>query len=297
MPRNRPRAVDSPRAQLLAGLPVEERRMQLHGVSTTVLEGGDGPPVVLLHGPGEYAVKWLRVIPDLASSHRTIVPDLPGHGSSEPLGDPPDAQRVLGWLDELIDRTCSRPPVLVGQILGGAIAARFASARSDRLDSVVLVDALGLAPFDPAPEFAQALGEFMADPTDDSHDRFWSLCAFDLDTLRGRLGDRWEQIKAYNLDRARTPALQATQHALMQEFGMPQIPAADLERIAAPTALIWGRHDLATSLTVAEAASARYGWPLHVIENAADDPPIEQPERFLQALRVSLGTSSGTAAR
>ena len=46
-----------------------------------------------------------------------------------------------------------------------------------------------------------------------------------------------------------------------------------------PTTLIWGRHDLATPLRVAEAASARYGWPLHVIEDAADDPPVERPRR------------------
>ena len=61
--------------------------------------------------------------------------------------------------------------------------------------------------------------------------------------------------------------------------------------IAVPTTLIWGRHDLATRLSIAEAASARYGWPLHVIENAADDPPIEQPEAFVRALRAALGSS------
>jgi hypothetical protein len=43
---------DDAREGLLAGLPVTERRLQLADVSTAVLEGGDGPPVVLLHGPG-----------------------------------------------------------------------------------------------------------------------------------------------------------------------------------------------------------------------------------------------------
>jgi pimeloyl-ACP methyl ester carboxylesterase len=66
------------------------------------------------------------------------------------------------------------------------------------------------------------------------------------------------------------------------------IPSADLERIAVPTTLIWGRHDLGVRLDVAEAASARYSWPLHVIENARDDPAIEQPEAFLEALRAAL---------
>jgi ubiquinone/menaquinone biosynthesis C-methylase UbiE len=56
-----------------------------------------------------------------------------------------------------------------------------------------------------------------------------------------------------------------------------------------PTTLIWGRHDRATPLSVAEAASARYGWPLKVIENCNDDPPVEQPEALLRALRTALG--------
>lgn len=41
-----------PRARLLAGAPVTERRLPLAGVDTAVLEGGEGPPVVILHGQG-----------------------------------------------------------------------------------------------------------------------------------------------------------------------------------------------------------------------------------------------------
>ena len=106
--------------------------------------------------------------------------------------------------------------------------------------------------------------------------------------MRNRMGERWELLKAYNLDRALTPSVQAAFHVLMQQFGLPAIPAEDLARIAVPTNLIWGRHDRATSLSVAEAARARFGWPLHVIEDCADDPPIEQPEAFLRALRAAL---------
>ncbi len=51
-----------PRGLLLAGLPVTEKRFRFAGISTTVLEGGDGLPIVLLHGPGEHSAKWLRVI-------------------------------------------------------------------------------------------------------------------------------------------------------------------------------------------------------------------------------------------
>ena len=60
-----------------------ERRLSLNHLSTAVLEGGDGPPIVLLHGPAAYAAQWRRVIPDLVTTHRVIAPDLPGHGASD----------------------------------------------------------------------------------------------------------------------------------------------------------------------------------------------------------------------
>ncbi|MBA3473655.1 MAG: alpha/beta hydrolase [Rubrobacter sp.] len=281
-------AGDDARERLLTGIPVTERRLQLAGISTAVLEGGDGPPVVLLHGPGGYAAHWMRVIPDLVSTHRVIAPDLPGQGASEVADGQLDADRVFAWLGELIERTCASPPALVGFTLGGAIAARFAIDRGDRVSRLVLVDAFGLSEFQPAPEFGLALNDYLAEPSERTHEGLWRRCMFDLDGLRDRMGERWEPYKTYNLDRARTPSVQAALGIHMGQFGIPAIPSPDLARIAVPTTLVWGRHDLATRLQIAEAASARYGWPLHVIEDCADEPPIEQPEAFLGALRAAL---------
>jgi pimeloyl-ACP methyl ester carboxylesterase len=113
--------------------------------------------------------------------------------------------------------------------------------------------------------------------------------------MRARLGETWQRLKAYNLDRAGDPRLSAQQEKLMQEFGIPAIPSAELASIAVQTTLIWGRHDLATRLATAEATSARYGWPLHVIDRAGDDPPLEQPEAFVEALRAALGAEKSSS--
>ncbi len=279
------------RAELLAELPVRELRLEICGVSTAVLEGGDGPPLVLLHGPAGNATHWMGVIPVLTASHRVIVPDLPGHGASVAAGSALAADQVLAWLDELVWRTCDSPPVLVGQTLGGAIAARLAISRPGRVDGLVLIDTFGLAPFQLPPDFAQALTSFLAQPDPHTHEALWRHCAFDLDTLRKRMGGRWKPFETYNLERARDPAVQAAVSALVREFGAA-IPAQELERIGVPTTLIWGRHDRATPLAVAEAASRRYGWPLEVIENASDDPPVEQPEALLRSLRLALRRSN-----
>jgi pimeloyl-ACP methyl ester carboxylesterase len=152
----------------------------------------------------------------------------------------------------------------------------------------VLIDTFGLTQLRPAPEFAHALTQFLAQPTAQTHQSLWRHCACDLDGLRQQMGALWEPFEAYNIDRARTPSVQGALPILMERLGVPTIPAADLARIIIPTTLIWGRHDLATPLSIAEAASAYYGWPLYVIENANDDPPMEQPEALLRALRTAL---------
>lgn len=280
------------RERLLAGLPVVEHRIDLAGVSTGVLVGGEGSPLVLLHGPGEHALKWVRVLPALVREHLVIAPDLPGHGSSASGGGTVSAEGALQWLGELLDATCPVPPVLLGQIAGGAMAARLAAGGGHRLAHLILVDSLGLAPFSPAPEFGQAIGAFLAEPDELTFDRLWRGCAFDLERLRGTMGEQWEAYATYSLERARTPGVRAAVHRLMEQFGFPAIPAEVLARIEVPTALIWGRHDLATSLTVAEEASRRYGWPLWVVDDAADDPAFEQPGRFIETLRAVVARSA-----
>lgn len=255
-------------------LSVSERRVDAAGVSTAVLEGGDGPTLVLLHGPAGNATHWQRVIGELIPTHHVIAPDLPGHGATISNGDVDAVQ----WLRELIAAMCTERPVVVGYALGGAIAARYALAHPVR--ALVLVDALGLTDFAPAPDFGEALHAFLAAPSDETHDALWQHCAFDLDRLRGQLP--WESFRAANVAGARDlSGLQAL---------MAYTAPVALDALTAPTTLIWGRHDKATPLQVAEAASLRHGWPLHVIDDCADDPPLEQPGAFLTALRAALAT-------
>jgi pimeloyl-ACP methyl ester carboxylesterase len=281
-----PGGEEDARERLLDGIPVTERRFHLAGVSTSVLEGGAGDPLLLLHGPGGYGAMWQQVIPDLTTTHRVIAPDLPGHGTSTVADGPLDAGRVISWLGELIEQRCPTPPILVGQLVGGAIAARFAADHGDRVDRLVLVVPLGLAPFQPSPAFGAALTGFLAQPSADTHDDLWKHCVFDLEALQRQPAARWESMKAYNLDRARTAS--AALQVLMEQFGIPAIPEAVLARVVAPTSLIWGRHDSIVPLSVAEAASTRHRWPLLVIENAGNEPAIEAPDAFLRALRTAL---------
>jgi FAD/FMN-containing dehydrogenase/pimeloyl-ACP methyl ester carboxylesterase len=276
--------METARDALLDGSGVERRRLEAAGVATTVLEGGSGAPVVRLHGPAGNAAHWLRVLPELTRTHRVVAPDLPGHGATGPADD------VVSWLRALIEQTCDAPAALVGHALGAAIAARYAAAPGTRVERLVLVDPLGLAPFAPEPEFAAALEAFLTDPGERTHDALWAHCAHDLPRLRAALGARWAPFRAGNVTNARTPA---AVHDLMERFGLAPIPVHERERITAPTTLIWGRHDRATPLAIGEAAQRRHGWPLRVIEDAGDDPAMEQPGPFVRALRAALADAAG----
>ena len=288
-------ATDAERARerILAGAPVTERRLELAAISTAVLEGGEGREVLLLHEPGAFAGQWMRVIPDLVATHRVIAPDLPGHGASEVTEGELDGERVLGWLGELIERTCASPPALVGHLGSGSIAARFAVEHGERLRSLALVDSFGLGKFRPSPWFALALFRYVARPTERTYDGLMQRCTVNYAGVRAEMGERWEAFAAYTLERARAPSGKAALRVLMRDLAVPAIPPTDLGRIDVPTSLIWGRHDPVNRLRVAEAASERYHWPLHVIEHAGDDPPIEQPDAFLRALRATVADPEG----
>lgn len=272
------------RRQLIAATPLTEQRLTVAGIPTAVLVGGDGPPVVLLHGPGEFALTWMRVMTGLAEAHRVVAPDLPGHGASGLGEEPPDRERVLAWLGELIEQTCPSPPYLAGHLAGGAIAMRFAIEHGDRVRGLALIDTYGLNRLRPSPAFSLTLVGFLARPTAGSRDRFFRRCFVDMAGLQQQLGSLWAPLMALALQGARSSDGKSAVRSLMSQFGLRAIPDAELARISVPTSLVWGRHDRQTPLAVGQRASERFGWPLHVIEGAADDPAFEQPAAVLEAL-------------
>ncbi len=114
-------SIDTPRRRLLDGLPVRERRVVAGGVATALLEGGDGPPLLLLHGGIECGgVYWAPVLARLAEQHRIVVPDAPGLGESAPVAELDDARvRALA-------PRADRPDLRRAAGAGGALAVRHA---------------------------------------------------------------------------------------------------------------------------------------------------------------------------
>ena len=92
-------AADRLAARLVEGIPVSARRIEVAGVSTALLDGGAGPPVVLLHGHGGFAESLGEEIAGLVDGYRIVAPDLPGLGRSELRGGQfgPAGTTWSGW--------------------------------------------------------------------------------------------------------------------------------------------------------------------------------------------------------
>src|SRR5208337_1428824 len=77
-------------------------------VTTTVGEqivwhGGDGPWLVLLHGAGDQAGTWNKVAPELKRHFQLLIPDLAGHGESDPAAGVLSLGTLLAALEQVLD--------------------------------------------------------------------------------------------------------------------------------------------------------------------------------------------------
>jgi 2-hydroxymuconate-semialdehyde hydrolase len=280
----------SARERLLAGVPVAERRIRLAGVSTSLLEAGDGPPLVLLHGGIETGgAYWTPVVERLAERHRLVIPDIPGLGESKPLADM-SVDAFAAWFQELLEATCDDRPTLIAHSLGAALSARYAARIAGSLRRFVIYAAPAIGPYRIPLGLLFRVAMFDLRPSAKSAERLDRFGFFDLDAARRRGHREWiEAWSTYARERARVPHVKRTMRWLIKTC-TKEVPEAELRRIGVPTDLIWGSHDRFVRLAHGERASARLGWPLHVIDETGHVPHIERPEAFLNALPADIAT-------
>jgi pimeloyl-ACP methyl ester carboxylesterase len=131
-------------AQAPAAQPSKEA--VVFGQKIQYTDAGSGPIVVLLHGLGGNGTNWAFNTPALAEKFRVIVPDQVGFGRS----DKPLINYRIGTYVDFLDKFLSELKVeratLVGNSMGGWVAALYALRYPNKVDRLVLVDSAGFAP-------------------------------------------------------------------------------------------------------------------------------------------------------
>ena len=124
---------------------LEERFAELRGVRMRYFVGGDGSPLILVHGLGGAGSNWAELAPLLTRRYSLLVPDLPGHGGSSALpavsGLEPFADRVA----LVAEREGMLPAPVVGHSLGGMVVLRLALRRPRDVQAIVLAGSAGLS--------------------------------------------------------------------------------------------------------------------------------------------------------
>src|ERR1039457_6813353 len=111
-----------------------------------VWHGGAGPLLVLLHGAGDQAGTWNKVAPELMRHFQLVIPDLAGHGESEPVAGVLSLGTLLTALEQVLDAAPWRdaPLVLAGNSLGAWMAMLYvekcAQKYPQRVTRVILID-------------------------------------------------------------------------------------------------------------------------------------------------------------
>ncbi len=275
------------RNRMLQGLELQQDRVDIDGITTSVLEGGRGSSIVLLHGGIECGgVYWAPVVSRLAEHHRLVIPDVPGLGESAPAARL-DQSTFDSWFAALLRLKCPDPPVVVAHSLLGSLEARSASRPEGRLQRLIIYAAPGVGRYRMPLGLRVAAVRFGMRPSARNAERFDRFALFDFDATRHRDPAWFAAFSAYTISRAKVHHVKATMRHLVAS-GTAQLPDADLQTIGVPTVLVWGRHDRMVPLAIAESAATRTGWPMSVIDNAGHVPHIEQPDAFVAALRSAM---------
>lgn len=115
-----------------------QRFVDVGGVGTRVVEAGDGPPLVLLHGTGGHAEAYLRNLATLSRRFHVMAYDMIGHGFTDKPDHPYTLDVYSKQLEGLLDALGIERAHLSGESLGGWVAAWFAARKPERVDRLIL---------------------------------------------------------------------------------------------------------------------------------------------------------------
>jgi pimeloyl-ACP methyl ester carboxylesterase len=122
---------------------MESKTVETRHAPIRYLEGGEGEPLVFLHGAGGMTPDD-PILKELASRFHVYAPYLPGYGETEECGSLRDMLdfALHGW--DVVEALGLKNPILVGHSMGGMIAAEMAALAPNDVSRLVLICPAGL---------------------------------------------------------------------------------------------------------------------------------------------------------
>jgi pimeloyl-ACP methyl ester carboxylesterase len=272
----------------------EECFAQVRGSRLRYLVRGEGEPLVLVHGLGGAASNWLALAPLLLPGRRLLVPELPGHGGSEPLPAARNLNTYADSLAALIEREGFPPAAVVGHSLGGAIALRLAIRRPDAVSRLVLAAAAGISSGTRSARYALTItGILKPGRRIAPHRRLVARSPVLKSLVFGRWGAADPQalpaevVEAFLSGPARHTDTVSAAKALMQDD-----PRADLDRVQCPSLVLWGARDNQLPIGDAFDYARRLRGRLRVIADCGHLLIGERPDACADAIESFLAASS-----
>jgi pimeloyl-ACP methyl ester carboxylesterase len=264
------------------------------GGAVHVIEAGDGPPVVHLHGNNTSSLSHLMLLEHLTGVRSYLV-DRPGFGLSDPEPFPRRIfrQRTVRFVDEVLDALGLESAVVAGASGGGTWAIWFALDRPERVRGLVM---LGSVPVLPGARIPLGI-RLMATPVlGDLLGRTMRPGRRMLLRLMSSVGEgdtilRHPDLFDSLIDAARDPVAAAANVAEFQALISPlgtrpatRIRPDDLRRVTVPTLMIWGDHDPVVSVADAEAAAKLIPGACLEVLPAGHVPQLGNPNRVAELL-------------
>jgi pimeloyl-ACP methyl ester carboxylesterase len=243
--------------------------------------------LLLVHGLSGCWQNWLETIPHFARTRRVVALDLPGFGHSPMPEWEPTIKAYGHFLHEFRHAVGIGDCCVVGNSMGGFVAAEGAIARPDRFEKLVLVSAAGVSSVDVRREPAQVIARMLeatAPLTIRLQERTFKRPGlrstlfqgvFDRpDELRPEL--LWEQL-------ANGAGRPGFLEALTNLLGYDILDR--LEEVEVPTLIVWGRHDrVVPSADAAEWAERLRNSRTVILDRTGHAPQLERPVRFNRLL-------------
>jgi pimeloyl-ACP methyl ester carboxylesterase len=289
--------------RILGASPTRSRHIQVRsGRRVHVIEAGQGPPVVLLHGTSTSSLSLLPLL-ERVEGVRAIAVDRPGFGLSEPVHVPRERYRAAAveFVDEVLDELGLETSVLAGGSIGGTWALWYALARPQRVRRLVLLTGAPLLPGTrvPAPVRVMAapvVGDLLrgvVKPNAKMVVRLMSSMG-EKDTIV-RHPDLIESMVAAGSDPVASAADLAELRAVSTPLGFrrsSRVHPDELRRLTVPTLVIWGDHDPVGPVKVAQATARLVPTAQLEVLPAGHVPFLGHPDRVSELLSSFVRSAS-----